>query len=213
MGASNESSSGNKSFYKLRAKTSEKDPTPFIGKLKKEGEKWVVGETFKSFSGQLVSARWSTYQSEDGEKHKVTLEFSEVGEISFIDSNFNNLTYAIINSLLSCESYDNVKFDVYLNKAKEGTDKRYAGASVYCGSDPNYVKWYYQFADQPKAVEVMVGTKKVKDDSPVIKFWCDAIDKLNAKLGGAGQTTTVGKITPNEKATQTNQEEIQDLPF
>jgi hypothetical protein len=177
MGAKNTINS-TATYLKLRSKTSDTDNTPFFGKQQKVNAKWEITERFNSVDGKLVSLTHDTYEYEGETKYKcvITLEDFD-GTKTVVESNFNNVLYSILNSFANYED-GIIDINLWLSKEKEG--KKYAQGGVNIGG--NKLEWKYKFSDLPKAKEVKVGKKTVKDDSEVVEFWCKEIDKIAEKL-------------------------------
>jgi len=180
MGAKN-STHENVTYLKLRAKTSETDPTPFFGKNEKKGDRYEITEKFDSVDGTLTEITHESYEFEGEKKQKCKIKLKdEDGAITFVESNFNNLLYGILNALVGCIP-GLIDLKVYLGKGKDG-GKQYPG--VVIKNNGEQIKWLYKWEDLPKAQKVPIpGTAKTYlDDSNVIKFWQGEIEKINAGL-------------------------------
>ena len=202
MGAKN-STQSNITYLKLRSKTSESDPTPFFGRNEKKGDAWVLTETFNTVDGRLVSIESDSYEYEGEKKWKCKMKFTDPdGSQTMVESNFNNLLYSLINSLLSAESYDDVLIQVWLGKGKEG-GKQYPNCGLVINGEK--VGWKIAWEDQPKPTSEMFKGKKITDDTNVITFWKEKILELNSRL--AGKTISAETQEPPPEV------EKDDLPF
>ena len=217
MGATN-TAENRTNFYSLKAKTSESDPTPFFGKNEKTNNGWEITEKFNAMDGYLTKIEHSSYeyQGETKTKLKMTLNDAD-GTINSLESNFNNLVYSLLNSLLGCENIGFVAMNVWLGKSKIGADgkesKRYPSIGVK--NNGIEAKWFYEFNKTPKPDKVKVGAKMVTDDSKVIEFWKKKIEEINGKLSAmpttaSPQTNNGGENTPPNLDTNFDND---SLPF
>ena len=185
MGAHN-STQSQTSFFALKAKTSDSDPTAFFGKNSKVGGQWTITERFNSFNGNLIDIKHSTYEYEGQTKYKCELIMKDNdGTQNILSANYSNLLYSLLNSLASCEP-EYIEMNLSLGKAKviDGKEgKRFP--SIWLKNNGEEIKWKYEVADQPKADKVKVGGKIVSDDTKVIDFWTEVIDnEIKPKLKG-----------------------------
>ena len=161
----------------MKAKTSDSDPTPYIGKSTKTGDKkWEITEKFNSIDGKLVAIRHLTYENEktEGIKNKVELKLQdEDGTVNLLSSNFNNLAYGLLNSLANCNP-EKIDISVWLGKARESDGKRFP--SVGLKNNGAEVKWKYDWDKQPHPEKVPFKGKTIIDDTEVIAFWIKIID-------------------------------------
>lgn len=161
----------------MKAKTSDSDPTPYIGKSTKTGDKkWEITEKFNSIDGKLIAIRHLTYENEktEGIKNKIELKLQdEDGTINMLSSNFNNLAYGLINSLANCNP-DKIDISVWLGKARESDDKKFP--SIGLKNNGEIVKWKYTWDQQPHPEKVPFKGKTIIDDTEVIAFWINVID-------------------------------------
>ena len=176
------SKGGNAKFYALRAKTDDKDPSPFIGRSEKTPAGWEITSKTDAFDGHLREITHESYETKQhGIKYKCKMKFMDAdGSMNYLDSNFNNLLYSVLNSLAGVKAPDKVEINVYLGKLKEGADRRWPSAKVL--NNGKDAPWLYQPEDLPKPVKTMVGSQTVYDDSEPIRFWQKEIENINARL-------------------------------
>jgi len=179
MGAYNDERS-NRAYYSLKAKTSDTDPTPYIGKSEKQGDSWSIAHKYNAIVGWLFDIKHGTYEYEGQVKNKVELFFTDHDEKQFVlSANFNSLTYSLLNSLASCHNPGPgwVDINVWLGKAKVTNGvagKQYP--SVALKNNGQKVKWAYLIDEIPKATKETYKGNVIIDDSAVIKFWVHVID-------------------------------------
>ncbi|KKQ95362.1 MAG: hypothetical protein UT21_C0006G0034 [Candidatus Woesebacteria bacterium GW2011_GWA1_39_11b] len=208
------------SFFALKAKTSDTDPSPYFGLNTNDGNGWKITDKFNSIKGHLVGIAHSTYEYEGQTKNKMELRLQDDdGAMNVVGANFSYLVYSLLNSLASIEKPDLIDMRVYLAKAKvsEGkTGKQFPG--IVIKNNNQDVKWKYQYDELPKAEEIEFKGKKIYDDEKVIAFWKDVIEnqikpKLRAPLDAAehieAQSETEGTPPPDVLAHTTPD----DLPF
>ncbi len=218
MGA-RENHQNNITYLKLKAKTSDTDPTPYFGRNEKRGDSWEIVEKFSARGGYLKDISHATYEYEGETKYKCSMKLVDTdGTIDIIEANFSNLLYGILNALLSCKP-EMIEISVWLGSAKAG-DKRYPSAGVTNNGDK--LSWSMPYDETPKPVVTMVdiGTgakkkqQKVTDDSNVIEFWSAKIDEIKATLNTdpviphPSAENTANPMKPVESTQETD-----DLPF
>lgn len=179
MGASN--TGQNRIFYKLRV---EKETNiPLFCKQKKDSNgTWVVDETFNTISGFLKKIELDSYQWEGDTVETLKFIFDDdAGGSAFqMETGFNYLSRSILNTLMGADSIGHVKIRVYTSKAKDTNSKVYPAA--YLEINKAKAGWAYKADEVPKAKEVRVGGKTLKDDSELNDFFRALIDPINAKI-------------------------------
>lgn len=215
MGAKN-SEQSSITYLKLKAKTSDTDPTPYIGQNEKSGNGWAITKTFNSVDGHLIEIGSESYEYEGETKHKCKMKLrDDDGSITILESNFNNMLYSILNSLAGTQNPELINIDIWLGKSKEGSDKRYAQCAVKNNGEKT--AWLYDWNNVPKSRKVQVpGTKKtVTDDSEVIEFWDGVIKAISAKLKPANQkeTNVTIPVEADDLSDQIPPDNKDDLPF
>ncbi len=222
MGAK-QSENSNTNYYSIKAKTDDKDPTPFIGKVTKSENGWGISEKFDEFDGYLVDIEHGTYEYEGETKHKCKMTFFDTdGTRNMLESNFNNLFYSLLNSLAGCESPELIQLNVYLGKAKAKEDGTMGKqwASVLVKNNGEDTEWKIPPADMPRPKKVAVPNtdKTVDDDSEVIAFWQKIVLDIKGTLKPSTHYVTVTEAsaatqaeasdTPAETAPATEQSNI-----
>jgi hypothetical protein len=211
-----------KIFY-VKAVTKEEDAQcePYFAfKQKVDGEYKVVQKD-KGFSGALEKVE--TYEREwKGVKStnvKVTVVDND--EKYVWDAPFSILSRSVFNTLLGLESYENLKFTIYLTKpnaAKAGA--RYPQISVW--QNDQLVKWKYELSELPAIKKVRVKGQDMSDTEDIDNFFIKA---LNEKFSGsikasapakkaespapAPKKTTKGKPQPTED----DSDPYSEIPF
>lgn len=211
MGAKN---TANKSvtYLKLKAKTSETDLTPVFAKQEKEDGHYVITETFNSVDGYLKEITSETYEYEGETKHKCKMKFADKGgEITFVESNFNNLLYGILNSFLGAPM-GFVEIQVWLSKERDN-GKRYASAAVK--NNGQKTEWKFKIDELPKPQKVgEVKGKAIYDDSNVIEFWVEKIKEIQIEESSYIPETVIDIVAKTGESQVTNTPETtDDLPF
>jgi len=198
MGAKN-SEQSSITYLKLKAKTSDTDPTPYIGQNEKTGNGWAITKTFNSVDGELEEITSETYEYEGEQKNKCKMKLRDKdGSITILESNFNNMLYSILNSLAGSPTIGFINIDVWLGKSKGDTDKRYAQCAVKNNGEKT--AWLYDWQNVPKPRKVLVpGTKKtVTDDTAVVDFWNGVIKDISEKLKNKPKVYGNQNINPKE---------------
>lgn len=205
MGAKNTGYAGNKTFLKLKSKTSDTDPTPGFFKTEKVGDKWINTESFNSVDGDLVSIQHTTYTYENKQKDKCIMTFKDPdGSETNVDVNFSSLLYGVLNSLCNLSKFDNVEIQTWLGKPdKRGKEWPKAGVKRH----GEKVEWYYAIDILPKVKSEEYKGHVIKDDSEVIDFWKQRISEINDMIGLQGQNAP----TPAPESTDASPDD--DLPF
>lgn len=207
MGAK-QSENSNLNYYSIKAKTDDKDPTPFIGKSTKIDGVWGISEKFDEFDGYLVDIAHDSYEYEGEKKHKVKMTFvDDDGTKNIVESNFNNMLYSFLNSLAGTEAPELIQFNVYLGKAKVNEDGT-AGkqwASIWVKNNGEDTEWKVPPADLPKPKYVTVPgiEKQVMVDTDVVEYWRKVIVEIKATLKPA-ETYVKATVASAEPAMQAN---------
>lgn len=205
MGAHKNEQSSNL-YLKLKAKTSDTDPTPFFGKQEKQGNEYVITEKFNKVDGKIISLETDTYeyQGETKSKFKIILQDAD-GSKTYIEGNFNSLAYSIFNSLAGTHNLNFIAIEVWLDKeVKNG--KQYAQCKVL--NDGERTNWKYNWNDVPKPEKVKVGNKTVTDDTKVVEFWTKEAGGVAAKLKIESSTANSNPMKPNPKANAVTDDEL-----
>lgn len=225
MGAGNNTNSG-ATYLKLKAKTSDTDGTPYFGRNEKKGDSWEIVEKFSWVSGHLTEIKHDTYPYEGQTKHKVVMMLVDTdGTKTQVEANYNNLTYNILNSLASFKP-DYIRIEVWLGKAKitgGKAGKQYPSAAIKV-EGMERIGWKYTYDQQPQPVKEVYKGNTITDDSKVIQFWTDVIEKeIAPNLKGNVPAQASGKIQPNVAAGKAGDEkrepagyvpdQTDDLPF
>lgn len=178
MGAKNNSYGGNKTFLKLKAKTSDTDPRPLFIKQEKQGDAWVTAETFNAVTGELVKIQHTTYEYENETKSKCIMLFRDPdGTETQVDANFSGLLYSILNPMCNLKRFDGLEISVWLGKPRDGKQWPSAGLRQY----EEKVEWMYKPEVLPKVKVEEYKGHKIKDDSDVIDFWRLRIEEINER--------------------------------
>lgn len=217
----------NINYYSMKAKTSDSDATPYIGKSTKVGDKWQVTEKFNAIDGHLTDIRHSTYKSPESQEEKTKVELTlmdEDGTTNILGANFNNMTYAMLNLLASQEEIGKLDINIWLGKPDKATGKAWPSIAIKNAptgkQDWEQCKWKYDYKDTPKADKVVVGKKTVTDDSKVVEFWTKVIDEqIKPKLKAFTPAPQVAAPAPEAIAPATEAQAgavvvpDDDLPF
>lgn len=199
-------------ILKLKTADAEKKPVPVHFEVtKKVDDKWQpVGET-KDVSGRLTKVE--TYEREwEGTVTplvKIYLEDDDAKETYLLDLRYNMLSRNLFNSLLSLDSFEDVKIGVWDRKKD---DKTYPAVTVRQGE--KMVDWKHKIADLPPVEKVKVGKKDVTNFDNLNDFF---IEELKAFADKVKATTPVApKASPSKsKVSNDVDEEVGDseIPF
>lgn len=165
-------------YVTLKAKTSESDATPYFGRQEKTASGWEVVGKYNAIDGHFRGIEYSSYEYEGATKWKCKMKFVDPdGTVTQLESNFNNLLYSLLNSMRG-QDLDFVEFQVWLGKAKiengkEG--KRYPSAKVI--NNKLDLGWQVDYKELPRPNKVKVGNTVVMDDSEVVEYWKEVINK------------------------------------
>jgi hypothetical protein len=171
-------------YLKLNAKTSETE-SPFFSLQKKTDGKWGTAQSFNQISGYImgVSRREGEYQGNPVFSVRIRfMDDSDATKLFQLEASYNNLTYSILNSLMSLDKSAPVTIRVYARPSK--SDGKFYPAA-YIESNGNRVDWFYAIDSLPRPAVAMVGKKKVIDDSEVIEFYHKLVDQLIEKFGSS----------------------------
>lgn len=200
MGAKNTTNKGI-TYLKLKAKTSETDLTPVFAKQEKKDGSYVITETFNSVDGYLKEITSETYEYEGETKHKCKMKFQDKsGETTYVESNFNNLLYGILNSLAG-QPCGFIDIQIWLGKERDN-GKRYPSAGVQ--NNGKKAEWKFKVEELPRPKEIKAGKKTVYDDENVIEFWNKVIGQIQLEDSD---------YVPQEEVADAPPVDGSDLPF
>lgn len=187
-------------FVKPVTKIEKKAVEPYFSFKKKVEAAYKETQQSKAFSGNLEKVE--TYEREwEGVKSTCVKTTIVDGEEKYVlDMPFSIMSRSVFNSLLSLESYENLKFTIYLTKPKAGGDgKRFPQISVWQGD--TLVKWQYAIADLPETKKVRLKGQDMLDTEDLDLFF---IEKINEKFGNGGKKAESAPAAPDKKAAATS---------
>lgn len=211
MGAKNTGYAGSKTFLKLKAKTSDTDPSPKFFKSEKQGDAWVVTDSFNAIDGELTNIEHTTYEYQGQVKDKCLMNFKDPdGSETNVDANFSGLLYTILNSFCNLTKFKGLEVSVWLGKAKEGKQWPSAGVKQY----DEKVGWAYQYEVLPKVSTEVYKGQTIKDDTEVIAFWKERIEAIQRKIKEAKESEPETPATQKQSEHPSHSEMPEDdLPF
>lgn len=207
MGAKNQTGT-RKTFFSLKAKTSDSDPTPYIGRQEKGDAGWHIAEKFNAIEGRLVSIAHSSYEYQGEQKTKIIIGLDDGNEEMSLEGNFNSLVYSILNSLAGTNNLGNIEINVWLSKELVN-GKNFPKCAVK--NDGDKTTWKYDWNNVPKAKDVKVGNKTYKDDSDVVEFWKKEVEGIAARIKVAAPAETSQPTNEPESVMQKDDDFLADL--
>lgn len=154
MAYDNGSENSNKLLtFKLKTKNVEK---PYFEVKSKVDGKWtVLPEQPTNVSGNLVKLELAQdeYEGNVSDKAKIYLSDNERNETYLLDLYFTFATRSLFNSLLSLESFDNLKVSVYNTKPND-QGKVFAAVSLRQGD--TRIDWKYGKDETPTTKRVTI---------------------------------------------------------
>lgn len=165
---------------------------PYFEISKKEGGTWLV-EDDKSITevrGNLVKAD-VVEEEYKGEKYfRIKLMLRDGDESYLVPFRLNIATRSLLNALSNLQSFDDVAISYYLSKA---------GFSTFSvNQSGERVSWKYELDEIPKADEVTLGKKKIKDYTKVDNFFIEVTRELSARLAKANNTPDKRGVAESE---------------
>jgi hypothetical protein len=216
MGATNDSYGGNKTFLKLKAKTSETDPKPGFFKSEKRGDTWITTESFNAVTGELVKIQHTEYEYEGQKKPKCIMLFRDPdGSETQVDANFSGLLYSILNPMCNLAVFDGLKISVWLGKPRDN-GKQWPSAGLTQHEEK--VEWMYKPEVLPKVASEVYKGQVIKDDSEVVEFWKNRIEEINQKAQAWVQNPAKKDAAEKKEWVNTNDSnrdtsfEVENLP-
>lgn len=213
MGASNQGQ--NRTFYKL--KVEKESNIPIFIKQKKENGVWVTDQTFNTISGYLKRIELSNYVYEGDtiDTMKFMFDDDEDKDAQFqVETGFNYLSRNILNTLAGADNIGHVKITVYKSKGKDGKD---GFPAAYLEINKIKAGWKYKPEELPRAKEVKVGGKTLKDTTELDAFFKELIPELNNKIISefdvSHEMTNKDKPTSGKHSFSNDEPPVDDLPF
>ena len=220
-------------FYALKAKV-DKENSPFFAVSEKIDGKWKNTEQFTEVFGKLTKAEITQKEFEGVTSDLYNLTLSDDDENSVIQLTQNQITYNIINSLLSLENFDGeLSIRVYKSEDTNNDGKTFYNGRAYVTFDGEKTEWALNMKEEvPRPEQLFKANgepllqqgKKVFDHEGVHNFWKNEFKKIIEKLKNTSDTSenidkesskNIEKPEKNVVPEKTNssQEEDDDLPF
>ncbi len=175
--------SGKSIFYVKTVKKDENENEidPYFSFRQKQADgSYQEVQKDNSFSGKLTKVTTGEFDYKGTITPQVTLKVEDGNEVYVADLQLNIATRGLFNNLLSLDSTDGIRIQVYRTKPTEkSAGKRYLAYSLWQNDD--MIKWKYLHSELPATEKVMVGKKELLDSSKVDDFFINA---LNAKFNG-----------------------------
>lgn len=208
MGASNQTNTGGKQFFKLKEDKVDGSPTKgelrFYKQSKVDG-KWVNTESFNCLDGVVKEIKITEYEHEGEMKKQLVVVLQDVADtLEFSLGLRTNTANSILNTLAGDNGFD-LKFSC--GKPKESKGKYYP--TLYINTpDGGKTQWKYSVAELPKVTtEVYKGNKIKVGQEEADAFWMEVVKFVQDKLGSK-PTSAVQTNKESEPAPQGD-----DLPF
>lgn len=184
MGASNQTSTGNREFFKLKEVEAECD---FKGELRffkqeKKGDKWADGETFNQLAGIVTEVKIKEYEYQGEKKKQLVIVLEEAADkMEFSLGLRSNTAQGILNTLAGENGFD-LKF--FCGRPKESKGKYYPTLWINT-PDGGKTQWKYQVTDLPKVTTTTDedGNKIKKGQKAADEFWMEVVKFVQDKLG------------------------------
>lgn len=209
--------SGNKKFFNFKIVTKEtvdgkeqNVPVHFQVDTKENGEYVISAEKPVFVAGNLTKIKLGSFEWKGEDVNTVQIYLEDGDEIYNVDLRYNLVARNIFNSLLSLESFENVRFELYTNKLG------YSAVSVKQNGEK--VDWKFNLADLPPIVKHKVGKKEVIDSSDLDNFFLEKLTELAEKVNGAPKPENKdrpvedGPSVGGEKTPDSSVED-DDIPF
>lgn len=191
LNSNNNTQSNNKLFIlKIRTQDAEKKVVPIHFEVfAKKDEKWEsIRSDVKDVSGSLTRLELGEKEF-NGEKSptvKLTLEDASQQESYMLDLRYSMITRSLFNSLLSLQSFDNLKVSVYQTKPKSKDEKSYAQISLRQNDEK--VSWKYKLEELPPVEKVTIGKKEITNFDKLNDFFVEKLRELTKSIRGKGKT-------------------------
>lgn len=213
MIGSNNEYSGKVFFVKTVTKVDKKAVDPYFSFKQKVGDKYEEVNKSTAFSGNLEKVETYEREWEGVKSTNVKITVVDGDEKYIADFAFSILSRSVFNTLLGLESYEGLKFTIYLTKpnaAKGGA--RYPQISIWQGEQ--LCKWKYAIEDLPPTKKVRVRGTDMMDTEEVDLFFVKA---LNEKFSGKNAVKADKKPSAKKESAKPapNDEETDDsgVPF
>ena len=222
-------------FYALKAKV-DKENSPFFAVSEKIDGKWKNTEQFTEVFGKLTKAEITQKEFEGVTSDLYNLTLSDDDENSVIQLTQNQITYNIINSLLSLENFDGeLSIRVYKSEDTNNDGRTFYNGRAYVTFDGEKTEWALNMKeDVPRPEQLFKANgepllqqgKKVFDHEGVHNFWKNEFKKIIEKLKNTSDLSEntdkennknieppKEKIVPEKTSSYQEEGEDDDLPF
>lgn len=169
---------------------------------KGEDGKYVVSPDKPKFvAGNLTKIKLGSFKWDENDIHTVQVYLEDGDEVYNVDLRYSLVGRNIFNALLSLETFENIKFSLYVNKA--------GYAAVGITQNGERVDWKYKLEELPPVERGKVGKKEVVDSSAVDEFFLNELTKLAEKLSNV----STSENNPSVDKEVTPAVEDTDIPF
>jgi hypothetical protein len=195
MIGSNNEYTGKVFFVKTVTKVDKKQVDPYFSFKQKVGDKYEEVNKSTAFSGNLEKVETYEREWEGVKSTNVKISVVDGDEKYIADFPFSIVSRSVFNTLLGLESYEGLKFTIYLTKpnaAKGGA--RYPQISIWQGEQ--LCKWKYGIEDLPPTKKVRVKGQDLMDTEDVDNFF---IEKINEKFSSKNAVKADKKPTAAKK--------------
>lgn len=204
-------------FLALKAKTSETDPMPYIGKKTKNPDgNFEISDTYQSIEGVIESVKLKQYEWPKGSGTMVDtfeIKMRDIDEVYILEGNLStSLSKNIFNSLLGSADRlkEKVKISVGLAKPNDN-GVRYAQSWVNFTSGDTKSQWKYQPGDFPKVVKNKKSV--IIDDEEYLEFMRKMANEVAGYLKAPVEKNAVDYVHVTQVEGDLAPAPTDDLPF
>ncbi len=188
MGASN-SEKKNLRFYNLKAKVDAQND-PFFGVSEKINDKWETTNKFDTMTGRLVRAEIREKEYDGAKQNVFYITLNDGKEESVIQMTHNQISYSIISSLLSLDSFNKDLLIRLYKTSSQSNGKTYWNGHAFMELGMDKVSWSVNPKDAPKPEQVfkadgepfLVNGKPTYDSTKKKLFYEEHFKTLIEKL-------------------------------
>ncbi len=194
IGNPNQVSNKNVFYVKIVRKDKDKkevDPY-FTFRQKQTDGSYQEVQANTSFDGKITKVEVGEFEWEGKTSPQVKINVEDGNDVYVADFSFDFATRGLFNALLSLDSLEGVRFNVYKTKPND-KGKSYVALSIWQNNEN--VKWKYLKDELPAVNKVVVNRKEQYDTTAIDDFF---IGKITEKFSPDKATKSPAPSGPSD---------------
>ena len=206
----------NLTVYSVNFKTKDKETHKSVFRVSKKNEagKFDKVDDVYDLSGTITDIETRVTEWEGKKIESFSVNLRDGDELYMVSFPFAITTRAMLNSLFSLDSFENLEIGTYMSKPKTEGQKSYPQICVRQNGE--IIRWKFELKDLPPVEKINFRGQTMSDFTKVDNFFKDQIIELNKRVKASrGEKRAVAQVqaqddVQTEVETQGGDE---DVPF